>query len=349
MIFTSRRVLLLAILLALAVSSVAYGSEDQTKKGCEFACLALPESYAIFAAGDYSGRKIDFQIDKSGHQTTQMDVTVNYSSKSVVLMLGAYEPTIWNIKWTATTRIAAVFVSGYHRQAVAGLDASVPVLNSSYDNKGPCGYFYVGRRENPARLSQTSRSLFGRPVDLVYLAENGEVVIGDPVPAGEKLITSESNPPESFYDRTALIAGLAGLEEAVEKGLLRKATGADVEAWLNAEIAAPIAGGSHSKRRRPGIYHAYVVLKPFAYPAGLWGENAATFYIPKGGSRPEGNPGHSNVYDFNRFKIEQAPKGTVDLQQKPSIREDDYYVRSKKARGTGKYYFEVTVNHGIAY
>lgn len=349
MISTSHRVLLLAILLALAVSSVAYGSEDQTKKGCEFAGLRLPESYAIFAAGNYSGRKIDFQIDKSGHQTTQMDVTVNYSSKSVVLMLGAYEPTIWNIKWTATTRIAAVFVSGYHRQAVAGLDASVPVLNSSYDNKGPCGYFYIGRRENPARLSQTSRSLFGRPVDLVYPAENGEVVIGDPVPAGEKLITSESNPPESFYDRTALIAGLAGLEEAVEKGLLRKATGADVEAWLNAEIAAPIAGESHSKRRRPGIYHAYVVLKPFAYPAGLWGENAATFYIPKGGSRPEGNPGHSNVYDFNRFKIEQAPEGTTDLQQKPSIREDDYYVRSKKARGTGKYYFEVTVNHGIAY
>ena len=50
-----------------------------------------------------------------------MDVVVNYSSKPVVLMLGAYEPTIWNIKWTPTTHIVALLVSGYRRQAVLAL------------------------------------------------------------------------------------------------------------------------------------------------------------------------------------------------------------------------------------
>ena len=319
-------------------------TEDQSKETCEFAGLALPESIAVFAAGNYSGRKTDFQIDQSGHQATQMDVTVNYSSKPVVLMLGAYEPTVWNIKWTSATRIAAVFVSGYHRQAIAGLDATVPLKqNSSYDNKGRCRDAIVGERERElALLNPMSRRLFGRPVDLVYLAKNGEVVVGDTVPVGEKLITSESNPPESFYDKTALIAGLAGLEEAVQKGLLRKATGADVEAWVNAEIAnapkrdvPPIAGEDQSKPGRPRTYRAYVVLKPFTYPAGLW-ENRATFFIPKGVPRPQGTPGHSDVYDFNKFKIDV----------KPSIPEDAYYVRSKKARGSGKYYFEVTVDHG---
>jgi uncharacterized protein YecT (DUF1311 family) len=326
-------------------SLATYGERRRSNPGkgtCQFSGLQLPDSYAIFAAGGYSGRKVGFQMDQSGHEATQMDVVVNYSPRPVVLMLGAYEPTIWNIKWTPDTRIAALLVSGYHRQAVAGLDATVPVLNSSYDNRGPCGYFYVSERENPEKLNKTSRSLFGRPVDLVYRSKNGEIVMGDPVPAGEKLITSESNPPESFYDRTALIAGLAGLEEAVRKGLLRKATGADVQAWVNAEIAnapkrdvPPIAREGYPKTRRPGTYHAYVVLKPFTYPAGLY-ENRATFFIPKGVPRPQGKPGHSDVYDFNKFKIDV----------KPSIPEDAYYVRSKKAHGSGKYYFEVTVDHG---
>ena len=213
---------------------------DHRKKTCEFAGLALPESYAIFAAGGYSGRTLDFQIDQSGHQATQMDVTVNYSSKPIVLMLGAYEPTIWNIKWTAThPHHCVVLVSGYHHQAIAGLDATVPVLNSSSADRGPCpcGYFYVGQRENSEKINQISRNLFGRPVDLVYPAKNGEVVIGDPVPAREKLITSESNSPESFHDTTAPIAGPAGLEDAVRKGFLRKATEADADAWVDALIA----------------------------------------------------------------------------------------------------------------
>ncbi len=285
-------------------------SEDQTRKGCEFPGLALPENYAIFAAGGYSRRKLHFQIDQSGNQATQMDVTVNYSTKPVVIMLGAYGPTIWNIKWTAATRIAAVFVSGYHRQAVAGLDANVPVLNSSYDNKGPCGYAVVGEAEKELlEFNPMSRRLFGHPVDLVYLTKNGKAVVGDPVPAGEKLITSESNPPESFYDKTAPRAGRAGLKDAVRKGLLRKATDADADAWVNAEIAnAPktdprIAGQARAMPRRPGIHNTYVVLKPFTFPAGLDSDPAA-FFIPKGVPLPQGNPGPLRVLDFNKFKIE---------------------------------------------
>jgi uncharacterized protein YecT (DUF1311 family) len=286
------------------------GSKGHRKKACEFAGLALPENYAIFAAGEYSGRKIDFQISQSGHQTTQMDVTVNYSSKPVVLILAAYEPTIWNIKWTAPTRIAAVFVSGYHRQAIAGLDPAVPVLNSSSENKGPCGSAIVVEEESALlRLNPMSRRLFGRPVDLVYLAKNGKAVVGDPVPAGEKLITSDSNPPESFYDKIAPRPGRAGLKDAVRKGLLRKATDADADAWVNAEIAnAPkpdpqIAGQRRAMPRRPGIHNTYVVLKPFTFPPGL-GSGTAAFFIPKGVPLPQGNRGPVSVLDFNKFKIE---------------------------------------------
>jgi hypothetical protein len=49
-----------------------------------------------------------------------------------------------------------------------------------------------------------------------------------------------------------------------------------------------------------------VVLKPFTYPAGLYGGNSATFLIPKGVPKPKGNSGHSSVYDFNTLNCQGA-------------------------------------------
>ncbi|MGD9687334.1 MAG: hypothetical protein AB7U43_10230, partial [Desulfobacter sp.] len=44
---------------------------------------------------------------------------------------------------------------------------------------------------------------------------------------------------------------------------------------------------------------AYVVLKPFKLPAGMYGGNMAQFYVPKGVAFPSGELGHSTIYDFN--------------------------------------------------
>ena len=282
------------------------------KPVCGFAELKLPEQFSVFAAGAYSGRKIAFQIDQSGHEGTQIDVAVNSPGKPVVLMLGAYEPTIWNIGWSQQTRIAAVLVGGYHRQAVAGLEPGTPLLNSSFDNKGPCGYFYV-TADNLAPLNPLSKRVFGRAVDMVFPATNGKVVVGEPLAAGVALVTSGAITPESFHDKAAPMAGPAGLADAVRKGLLRKATAADAEAWSEAVLQntpqrdlPPVAGQGVPRPPRPGLFNAYVVLKPFTYPSGLYGGNSATFLIPKGVPKPAGNAGHSSVYDFNPLNCQGA-------------------------------------------
>lgn len=279
---------------------------------CAFPELKLPVDYAVFAAGAYSGRKISFQIDQSGHEGTQIDVAVNSPNKPVALMLGAYEPTIWNIGWSKETRILAVLVSGYHRQAVAGLDNRMPLLNSSYDNRGPCGYFYVSK-DNLAGLNPLARRMFGRPVDTVFLAEKGQVVVGEPLLTGTKLVTSPQIAPASFHNKDAPMAGPAGLEDAVRRGLLRKATAEDGDAWVDAVIKnsprrdiPPIAGAGVPKPPKPALYNAYVVLKPFTYPAGLYGAHSATFLILKGVPKPSGNPGHSAVFDFNTLSCQGA-------------------------------------------
>ena len=291
----------------------AQASEQFAQKPvCGFPDLKLPSDFKVFAAGAYSGREISFQIDQSGHEGTQIDVVVNSPKKSVVLMLGAYEPTIWNIKWSKGTKILAVLVSGYHRQVIAGLDKNVSVLNSSYYNRGSCGYFYVSRDEKDlSKLNPIARRVFGKSVDMVFPAENGQVVIGEPLQPNIKLITSSKVTPESFYDKKAPIAGPAGIEEAVRNGLLRKATEADVHAWAEAVIQnspqrdiPPVAGNDIPKPPRLYIHNAYVILKSFTYPAGLYGGNSATFIIPKGVPKPDGDPGHSIVYDFNTLKCQ---------------------------------------------
>ena len=273
---------------------------------CGFDNLSVPAGMRVYAAGGYSGRELQFQIDQSGHEATQFDIAVNSPSQPVALLLGAYEPTVWNIGWTRGTRIVAVFVSGYHRQAVAGLEKSVPVLNSSYDNKGPCGYFYVSNGQNTA-LNPLSRRLFNQQVDMVFPGDRkGKIVVGDPLAAGADLVTAGATSPESFRDLNAPLAGQAGIDSAVEKGTLRLATAADGDAWVAAVKAAtgpadvpPVAGQGVPGPTRPRLHNAYVVLGAFMYPSGLYGANSVTFFIPRGVPRPSGNPGHSSVYDFN--------------------------------------------------
>ncbi|TKB89433.1 MAG: hypothetical protein E8D40_18085 [Nitrospira sp.] len=279
---------------------------------CSFGELKLPQEFMIYAAGSYTGREIHFQIDQSGHQATQIDVVANSISRPVVLLLGAYEPTIWNIGWSSETKILAVLASGYHRQVVAGLPKNVPLLISSYDNKGPCGYFYVSE-ETLGSLNPISRRLFGRSVDQVFLAKSGQAIVGNPLGKDIKLVTSPETPPESFLDESAPLAGSLGLEDAVTRGLLRRATSADAEAWVNALSEAnptpdipPIASKGTPRPRQPSLHNAFVVLKEFVYPAGLYGGNLATFYVPKGVPMPMGDPGHSSVYDFKTLRCKGA-------------------------------------------
>jgi len=255
---------------------------------CKTPDLKLPANFAIYAAGATSGRRLEFQIDQTGQQATQVDVVANSPGTPVVLLLAADKPTIWNIGWSEKTNVVAVFATGYDRQVVAGLKKATPVFTNTHDTRGPCG-FLIASGEKPESLDAYSYGLFGRPFDKVFKAENGKVVVGDPISSASKLLTSTEVTPESFYDKSAPLAGEPGLADAVRRGLLRKATQMDTEAWVSAT----------GRKNKLSLYHAYVVLKPFTYPEGLYGAHSGVFLIPKGVPKPNGNPGHSAEYDFN--------------------------------------------------
>lgn len=286
------------------------------KVTCGFTELPDPSEFEVHSVVVFSGRKLNFQIDQSGHEAVQVDVVVNNTKKPVVLMLGAYYATIWNIHWSPKTKILAVFAGGMHRQAVAGLENDTPVfinIPGLLDTPGlPCGAFWP-TVSDLSQLNPMARHVFGRPVDMTYFAKNGKVTVGKPIPAGGKLVTSSETSPESFHDKLAPLAGPEGIKEAVRNGLLRKLTAADAESWADAVAQnspdrdiPPVTGQGIPKPPKPSLYEAYMVLKPFTFPSGLYGGNAATFVIPKGVPMPDGDPGHSAVYDFNTLECKGA-------------------------------------------
>lgn len=275
--------------------------EAVAANGCSFPALDVAKQpYKLYAAGAYSGRRLGMQIDQSGHEAGRIDVGVNRPGEAVALMLGSYDPTVWHVGWSRGTRIVAVLVGGYHRQIVTGLPRDVPLIVSTYDNKGPCGYFYVTADKAPT-LNPIARRAFGRGIDMLYPAAQGSVLVG--APAGGMITDASARDDAAFRVADDRAAGEAGLAYAVSRGWLREAMQSDADAWIAVRASRPqadvppIAGGALPGRMT--VHNGYVVLKPFRLPEGLYGAHSATFFVPKGVARPTGNLGHSVLYDFN--------------------------------------------------
>lgn len=269
----------------------------------------LPSDYMLLAGGEYAGRKLGFQIDQSGHEATGFDVVVNMPGRTVVLVLGAYEPSVWNISREPRTRIAGVFVTGYHRQAIAGLGTGTPMLNSSYEEKGTCGYSYFSRNK-PEEMDSHVRRVFGRSAQTYFVASNGQLVMGDAETPASTVQegTADFN---RFRDERAPLTGQAGVEKLLSDGVLRKAQSSDLLGWKEAQRRSqglpPLnVAGSQNEASSNLSFRPYVVQGPMTFPSGLYGGHAVTFIVPKGVPRPLGNPGHSAVYDWNTLSCDGA-------------------------------------------
>ena len=298
----------------------------ETATVCGFPDITLPADTVVLGAGGLGGKNVGFQIDQSGNPTTQIDVAVNFSDKPVALMLGASVPTIWNIGWTSGTHIVVVFASGYDRQRVAGLPTDTPLLVSSTADNGPCNTtrfsseafhmydsfiasFNYGLVTDPAQAineQKLSQILFARPITQIFSVPDGEskVIMGSPMNSTQRLITSKATPPESFYDKRAPLAGQAGLDQALRRGVLRRANLKDATRWINALKKKYAIQNRPAPDIPPDLHNAYVVLKKFTYPPGLYGGYSATFYIPVGVPKPTGDFGHSRVYDLNSISLD---------------------------------------------
>ncbi|NPA74049.1 MAG: hypothetical protein GXO12_04990 [Epsilonproteobacteria bacterium] len=293
----------------------AIKSKLQKKKRANSNCafdIKFPKDMVVLAGGNYGGKKTNIQIDQSGHVATEFDVSVNYPGKNVALFLSAYEPSIWHIKWTKNTKIVAVYVSGYYKQIVLGVPKSTPILNSTYKNHGKCGYFNISNK-NIEQANQISKRVFGKNIKIVYLAKrDGKVVFGKEV-SSKHLISSNDYKLSQFIDKSKPLAGQMGLKDLEKKGYIRTYTKEDIQKWVelqkriyrkkdNLKLPKVINGDVEKSFKPRYILHGYTILKEITIPKGLYGGNAATFFLLKGVPFPKGDLGHSTLYDFNTGK-----------------------------------------------
>ncbi len=279
------------------------------EKQCDFSNIQFSPNLIVYAGGGYSGNTINRQIDQSGHQTTKFKVAVNSPSAPVALILGAYEPSVWEVKWTEKTKISAVYATGHHRQVVIGLPNNVPVITSGASQTPRCrGNFYVSHKKLN-KINSLSKRLFNKKVSLVRSGSTGKLSLGEAVTSKTHFITNSDNTIERYIAPSLPLAGEKGLENLVSTGFLRKATKQDSNNWaklklnhLKQNLSAVTEGDLESRYKRKFSATGYVILKEMRIPAGLFGAHRTNFFLETGVPFPEGELGHSNLYDFNTMK-----------------------------------------------
>jgi hypothetical protein len=120
-----------AIFLLLSLFSLSFADSIPPVKGCDFSGAIFPKDFYVYAAGEASGLERYILIDQYKNKTTEFTVFIDITDKPVALILSAFEPSVWQIKFTQNTNIAAVYLSGNFKQIISGLPEKTRLLNAT--------------------------------------------------------------------------------------------------------------------------------------------------------------------------------------------------------------------------
>lgn len=311
MIIRNMLIIFLTMMLFACDSQKPVNNENR----CSFEDIGLPFVFVVYAVGESAGRIIDYQIKDRDDISTEVTVYVNDPDRPVALMLVGRSVNVWQIHRTPATKIVAVYAGNHDETRVLGLGAHVPVITTDYkdevNNKSPChsiSWSYSTREEY--KFSQVAQILFGKPVYQIF-SENtnsqaffeDRVFIGKPLPESS-YVQDRVQPTESLRVPNTPLAGRAGLNEAVQNGLIRRATQEELQRYYESG-AIP----SHLFRTQfdqngqlkytPDRDAIYIIQKPFRFPAGLYGPYSTQFILEKGVPMPEGSMGRSKLISLD--------------------------------------------------
>jgi hypothetical protein len=268
----------------------------------------VPDRFStyVLACSHGSSKELDVSLEDETLPVRQNEVVVNKPDEDVVLVLSGYDSTIWRVGCTKGTRIAGVVLTGYHPQAVCGIDSSVPVVISTVDKRGPFAPFHTNDVvRDAAMLDRAVEAAVGRaPSGLILDRGVGVFYVGTK-PKSDKEIAYEGKTPAEVSKPLKVARGDKGLAQLVAEKKIRPAKQADIDAWAakaaekNPKLVGPNLQIAHHMR----LERTYVVLKETTFPAGLSGADAASFIVPDGVPMPVGPREHSSVYFMDGTKL----------------------------------------------
>ena len=254
----------------------AYFDHDVNLDACVLPGLKLPSNAKIYAVGAHGGSKLSWQIDDSGREAALIKIAVNSPTEPAVLLLGAYEPTIRHLGWTEGSRIG-------------------------------------GNKTIPPKVNTISKRLFGREVDNMFGVISGQAVVGEILPADAKLITNAEPRREDFHLPDKPLSGEAGLQEALDKGLIKKAGNDDIQEYFRLLARANglpehITPEYFNDKRMDG---AYVVLSSdFLAPPGL--RYDSKFLVLSESAEPHDNKSSGKYYSIAKAALQRKDRPSIE-------------------------------------
>ncbi|MFV2058460.1 MAG: lysozyme inhibitor LprI family protein [Thiohalomonadales bacterium] len=261
----------------------------------------LPRRFTVQALGVYEGGiSTNARLDRTDHQTKVVEVNVNRPDENVVLVLMAYDPVLWRIKRTPSTRIVAVLVGGYHGQGVTGVSKTIPLFINTRHGIKDCGLSDIAYKAGSRliRVSKLVEQMTGREIDHFSGKYTGRTeIIGDPPDDPSVFASDDGRKPEDFTSLKRAPRGQEGIQHLINIGKLRPATSRDLDKWVKKASKKYRKYNKKLKIRRPsGPRGTYVVLGEMTFPDGLYGGNSVAFLIPRNIPIPKGKAGHSGIF-----------------------------------------------------
>lgn len=275
--------------------------EEISKTKCQL--NNITDDCEIYAYSNYNGaRKINGVYISKKAETYGTPVRVNRPGKCVVLLLSAYEPTIWDIYTVPGTDLRAIAVGGYYQQMLRGMAASVQTkrrMNYQGPEEDRCIDSYYDEREMPEVAAELN--LGNGKVHWLKNPVIGEILSLDKYDYKPKIIDGD-------FLQLALAPGADGLNQLVKEGKLRPLSAGDLQKIRKMKPSV-ISGTMPNKFRddiMPGLSN-FLLLQSFAeLPEGLAGANSVNVFVPEGLMSPDASSGHSNVY--------QLPVGAEEIK-----------------------------------
>lgn len=274
--------------------------------------LAEHQNYQVLAASVYEGKSnLNLPSEYAGYHLVDVELIL---TKPTILILTGYEQNVWNIRESTKGLLKEVLLSGYEAQKVI-LNGSQAKVFGGQSSK--CNGSYYDEKEIDS-LNAYSQNRIGKTVHALYLQQGQDTLQIDDrqiKPLQEQLKTQLQSKKNHFVPAVSddyymtLPDGDAGMQKALELGLIRPATRRDAEEFDLANIRlsqnktrvdqAVIVGQEAHLRHTFYGHDGYVILKPFQFPAEMYGAHSATFYLAKGVPYPKGELSHSTLYNIN--------------------------------------------------
>ncbi len=325
MIFRLAHLAIIGICLATTgcskVSSPLSGSTVHAK------CLGIdiPVETEISIAGVYQGGAHPEGEVVNSSTPTLVELAADSDGAPQIYVVSAETSVIWDFAAIPADRVIGIVAYGEKRQIIQNAPPDVPIANgyhAAHDGQGEvpatrseCAGSYSPRHGGPeleSLLAEVEKGT-GAKVTRFRGAYEPTSLDFDADPPGEKALIASFRPARSSRDTIADdgewvddYPGSEWIQPLVSKGLLRKATAADVLAWEKAATANLAHGDLAPYRSKHlGLRMTYLVLGPISLP-----ERSAGF--PRQFIVPKGVPSQNGPNGFH--KIYRIASGTCDAE-----------------------------------